>query len=228
MATRRYWKGFAAGAAAGAGAAFGSILLASWFRRRGYVERFEKTVQIGRPVEEVFSAWSDLQNLPRMSRIVNEVRVSGNRSHWNVGVEGKQVEWDADIGQLIPNQAIGWKSISGPKHTGRISFSPLGNDTIVHMTMNYAPPSLLLRPFVHPVSGRMAQYIEQVLRDFKAALEGKGQEHAIRTGPMHTAEPSRATGTFGGSPVNPVETKNTRFGGPPSPVEYTRPPEAKS
>jgi hypothetical protein len=74
---------------------------------------------------------------------------------------------------------------------------------------------------------RVDQYVEQALRDFKAALEGKGQE--------------RATGTFGaGSPGGgrPVEAgvstppsagaQTSRFGNQQETVEFTRPPEAKS
>jgi uncharacterized membrane protein len=213
---KKYWKGFAAGAVTGVAAGGGVLLLANTFGS-GQVIRLEKSIQIGKPVNEVFNAWRELGYLPQMSHVINEVRHSGNRSHWRVSFGGRQYEWDAEIEQMIPNQAIGWKSLSGPKHTGRINFSPLGNDTVVHVTMNYAPPSLFLRPFVHPISGHIEDCIEQVFRDFKAALEGKGQER----------EPAQATGTFGGT-AKPIETRNTRFGGRPSAVECTRPPEAKS
>jgi hypothetical protein len=47
-------------------------------------------------------------------------------------------------------------------------------------------PSFLLRlPFVQPMHRRIERSIEQTLRQFKAALEGKGQETAIRRGPIH-------------------------------------------
>jgi uncharacterized membrane protein len=117
--------------------------------------------------------------------IVKERSGSRNHSHWKFEVDGRQLEWDIEIEQFIPNQAIGWKSIHGPKHTGRIAFSPLGKNTILHMTVNYAPSLLFRLPFVQPMSGRIERSIEQVLRDFKAALEGKGQEQAIRTGAMN-------------------------------------------
>lgn len=223
----RFWKGFTTGAAVGGGAVAGTALLVNFFNRNAYIQRFEKTIEIGRPVGQVFSSFTDLRRLPQMSGLLRDLRTFGNRSHWRATVDGRDVEWEAEIEQFIANQAIGWKSIRGPKHTGRISFSPLGNDTVVHVTMNYAPRSALLRPFVRPMSSRMERWVEQALRDFKASLEGKGQERAIRSGPVE-ATPAQATGTYGGTAVNPMETKNTRFGGPPSPIEYTRPPEAKS
>ncbi len=233
---RRYWRGFAAGAAAGAGLTFGSVALVSAFGRRNRrVIRLDKSVQIGRPVEEVFNQWANLDRLAEWSECVESITTTGDRSHWKVTVDGKTMEWDAEIEQFIPNQAIGWKSVNGPKHTGRITFAPIGNDTLVQVTMNYAPPSRFLTPFAHDLGAHLEHYIEQVLRDFKASLEGKGQEGATpmtrssseRIGPgtaMSQSDASRATGTYG---ANGRSSETDKFGVRTSPVEYTSPPEAK-
>jgi uncharacterized membrane protein len=234
MARRRYWNGFATGAAIGIGASLTTLVLTRLIgRTRGSrIIRLQKSVQIGRPVEEVFNAWSDLDQLARSSPLFRSITSSGEHSHWVMDLDRRQIEWDSEIEQLIPNQAIGWKSLNGPKHTGRVSFSPIGNDTLVNVTMNYAPPLRFLR--LSPIKEHIQNLFEQVLRDFKATLEGKGQEGAIRTGTtgthFHTAaeEPRRATGTFGATGQQNTTTQHTRFGGPTNPAEYTRPPEAKS
>jgi len=218
---RDFWSGFGAGAAAGMFAGIGAAV--AWRALRSGKQdadilRLEKTVQVGRPVEEVFRAWAELENLPELIGMVKRVRPFGRRSHWVVEINGKTFEWDAELVQVAPNQALGWKSVAGPKHTGRINFAPLGENTLIHVQMNYAPP---LGPFGRAVLeafDRVDQYVEQALRDFKASLEGKGQE--------------RATGTFGGRPVEagvstpPAQT--SRFGNQQETVEFTRPPEAKS
>ena len=238
---RRFWRGFALGAAAGAGAGIGmSILIRSTVgSRKNRIVRLEKSLQIGKPVAEVFEAWTNLEQLPQISDSIHHIRRLGSRSHWTIRMDGQLVEWDAEIEQFIPNQAIGWKSLRGPKHTGRITFAPIGNDTLVQVTMNYVPPARVLKPFVDNMSGRLEGYIEQVMRDFKSALEGKGQEGrkpAVRSsaiGPgteMTQSDLSRATGTFGSvaaaKPLSPNEVVD-RFGNRPNPVEYTAPPEAK-
>ena len=229
----------AAGTAAGAG-----VLLAlnSFGRRRhANVMRLEKSVQIGRSVDEVYRAWSALDALPGMSHIIQRIRHDGDRSHWVITMDGKTMEWDAVVEQRIPNQAIGWKSVSGPKHTGRIHFAPIGNDTLVHIVMNYAPPgNAWTRPFVQPLEGHIEQYIEQVLRDFKACLEencDEGQQFgglSARLGPTAVSNPKtqqeRATGTFGVPAGRGERTTNPLGVEPtpnPNPVDYTRPPEAK-
>jgi hypothetical protein len=112
-----------------------------------------------------------------------------------------------------------------------MTFAPLGNDTLVQVTMNYAPPAAGLKPFVENLSGRLEKYLEQVLRDFKATLEGKGQEGRrppVRSEPvgpgtaMTQTDLQRATGTFGGG-----KEVVDRFGNRPNPGAYTAPPEAK-
>ena len=234
---KRYWRGFATGAATGAGLTFGSMALVGTLARRNpRIVRLEKSLQIGRPVEEVFQKWANLDRLPEWSECVVEVFSSGNCSHWVVKLEGRNVEWDAAIEQFIPNQAIGWKSVNGPKHTGRITFAPIGRDTLVQITMNYAPPSRLLSPFAANLSEFLERYIEQVLRDFKASMEGKGQEgakpvtrssseHIGRGTSVSQSESARATGTLG--PMGAAREPLDKFGTQPNPVEFTSPPEAK-
>jgi uncharacterized membrane protein len=197
--------------------------------RRSHIVRLQKSIQIGAPAAEVFERWMNLQNLPRVSSDVREVQKQGQFSHWKVGMGGANLEWDAEIEQLIPNQAIAWKSVSGPKHTGRITFSPIENDTLVQVTMNYAPPLRLFLPFVAPMTGRIEGVIERVLRDFKASAEGRGSGQqrmpSQKVGPgtsMSQSNIARATGTN-----DATSEKVDRFGNRANPVEYTRPPEAK-
>lgn len=232
MSQRDFWSGFGAGAAAGTLAGIGAAIgWRAW--RTGNQEpevlRLEKTVQIGRPVEEVFRAWSDLSNLPTYIHLLEYVRPFGRRSQWAATIHGRRFEWDAEMIQNIPNQALGWRSVSGPKHTGRISFAALGNDALVHVQMNYAPPFGAFGRAVLEASDRVDQYVEQALRDFKAALEGKGRENI---------EQRRATGTESGRapieagvstppPSAGTDHQVSRFGNQQQPVEYTAPPEAK-
>jgi uncharacterized membrane protein len=212
-----FWKGFAVGTLAGAGGSVASMLIFNLVSERdnSRIVQLEKSIQIGAPVPDVFRAWSDLESLSGVSPIIQQVWVDGARSHWRVAPEGKVAEFDAELEQLIPNQAIGWKSVSGPKHTGRITFSPIGADTLVHVRMNYAPPGRLLALVAGPsVKDRLEFAIDRALRDFKESLEHK-----------HSSGGRRATGTFGG---NMSAREITAAAERPNPVDYTRPPEIKS
>ncbi|HZQ93343.1 MAG TPA: SRPBCC family protein [Terriglobales bacterium] len=221
----RKWAGFAAGAVAGAVAAAGAVVLWRFAgrMREGRILRIDKSLQIGRPVEEVFQAWSDLARLPQYVDFIREVRCDGPLSDWTVDLDGRMVHWRAETTQHVPNQALGWKSLRGPHHTGRIDFSPIGHDTLVHITMNYEPPLRLGRLF-SPAAPMLEGRIERALREFKSALENGGRAA------------QRATGTEGQlaapgeqPPSRHADIRQTsRFGSPDLAVDYTRPPETKS
>jgi uncharacterized membrane protein len=175
--------------------------------RSSRIIRLEKSIQVGSPVEEVYAAWTDWERLPRATENIVEIRHDGDRTHWRLQIEGQQIEWDAIIEQRIPNQAIGWKSVRGPKHTGRVTFSPLGDGTLVLVTMNYVPPLRALRPLLAPFSGEMEGMIEKVLREFKASVESrpKGVQGVMRSGsekigPGTVMSELPKTGTFGAEP----------------------------
>jgi uncharacterized membrane protein len=208
-----FWGGFAAGVGSGLAA------LLAWkgfsSARESRILRLERSLQIGKPVNEVFDAWTRLEQLPVFSDIIRDVESYGRRSRWVVRLDGKDFEWEAERVQYIPGQAIGWKSVRGPKHTGRVTFAPLGDNTLLQVTMNYGPPLGIFSGALAPLSEHLEHYIDQALRDFKAALEGKGQE-------MEAASQVRATVTLGPAATQ-QQTQATRFGGVEQAVEYTRP-----
>jgi hypothetical protein len=126
--------------------------------------------------------------------------------------------------------------VKGPKHTGRINFARLGNDTLVHVVMNYAPPAGAISSGVVEAFGRVEGVLEEALREFKAGLEGKGQEDSRRMtgtfgGYSGSENPSRGTAPqasrFGGV-MNAIEANQAAHkvdtgDGPPNPVDYTSP-----
>jgi len=214
----RYWGGFAAGALIGTAAAVTAVMVANALsRHRDHrILRLDDSIQIARPVEEVFRAWADFRSFPDFIEAVRHVEVHGNRSIWTVETAGKKTRWEAETVQFIPNEAIGWKSISGPQHTGRISFSPLGDETIVHVTMNYASPLGRFSLLAAPASSAMTSFINEALRDFKAHMEGRSDRHAQgQNATVGWREPSQDISL----------TEETRKA--PASVDYTRPPKAK-
>lgn len=208
----RFWSGFALGAGSGIVGALGLNALGS--ARRARILRLQRSLQIGKPINEVFEAWTQLELLPAMSSLIRDVETRGDRSRWVAHIDGKDFEWEAELVQFIPGQAVGWKSVRGPKHTGRITFAPINEDTLVQVTMNYAPPLGIFSRALAPLSEHLEYYIDRVLRDFKASLEGKGKEREV-------APAELATGTLG-TPGSP-QMQTGRFGGVELAVEYTRP-----
>jgi uncharacterized membrane protein len=226
---------FAAGAAFGALAMAGAI---SYKRKDEYSEsndsrvvHIERSVNIGRPVDALFSTWMHLERIPHLISMVRKVERVGSVSRWAVNVDGREWQWDAQTTQVIFNESIGWKSVKGPRHSGRISFSPLGDQTVVHVMMSYAPRAATASS-LSGIETIVEQWIERGLREFKASMEDDSlrgesssreslkRESSIRETMARTGtESSRNTGT------GPIETPGKHA--VPGTVSYTRPPKER-
>jgi len=105
----------------------------------------QKTITIDAPVEDVFAFWSEYSNFPRFLSRVLDVRTSGGRrSHWTVaGPAGLPVEFDTEVWEFRPNEAIGWHTTgrSPVSHEGLVRFDADGDRrTRVQVRMSYCPP----------------------------------------------------------------------------------------
>jgi len=180
MAREGFWSGFVGGIAIGTLAGMGGVLA---FRRLSgrtdsHILRLEKSINIGRPLESVFAAWANIERLPQYISFIKRVERLGARTRWWINMDGKEFAWNSQITQLVPQQSIGWKSRGRRRHTGRISFAPLGNQTVVHVVMNYAPPLGGLGSLL-PIDQHLENWIEQGLREFKAGLEGREKNQGV-------------------------------------------------
>ncbi|SRR6266851_6205097 len=222
MAKTGNWPAFTAGAAFGALAMAGVL---SYKRRAersdGRVVHIERSLNIGRPVEALFSAWLTLERMPQLISLVRKVERFGAGTRWLANLDGRDFEWDAQITQVIFNESIGWKSVNGPTHSGRISFSPLGDQTVLHVVMSYAPPEERAGSLAE-IGANVEQWIERGLREFKASVEDDSLRH------QHLAR----TGTTGAEVESAWNTGSGPIGTPgkpaaPGTVSYTRPPKEK-
>jgi uncharacterized membrane protein len=232
MAKSGNWPAFAAGAAFGALAMAGALA----YKREdefndSRVVHIERSVNIGRSVEKLFSTWMDLERIPQLISLVKKAERVGSGSHWTVNVDGRQLEWDAQTTQVIFNESIGWKSVNGPRHSGRISFSPLGDQTVVHVMMSYAPRAAT-ESSLAGIETNLEQWIERGLREFKASMEDDSLRRESLTRESLKREPMARTGTTGAE----VESYWNTGSGPaespgkpavPGSVSYTRPPKER-
>ena len=140
--------------------------------------RVEKTVTINKPIDQVFSFWRNLENLPRFMDHLESVQVlDEKRSHWKAKApRGQSVEWDATIVEEQPNKKIAWKSTENSKvpNSGQVLFSeaPEGRGTEVKVLLAYDPPAGIFGALYSKLFGEdPAMQVQEDLRHAKQLLE---------------------------------------------------------
>jgi len=106
-------------------------------------QRVHESIEVQAPLEDVFTYWSNLENLPQIMRNIEEVRVAGDTSHWKVNAPlGRTIEYAARTTEMSPERGIGWQSIEGEVDTsGQVRFEEVATGrTRIDVTMNYADP----------------------------------------------------------------------------------------
>jgi uncharacterized membrane protein len=137
-----------------------------------------RAVTIDRPIEDVFSFWRNLENLPRFMRHLESVKqTDATHSHWVArGPMGSAIEWDAEIFNEKPNELIAWRSVEGSEvdHAGSVRFqkAPADRGTEVHVSLNYEPPGGRIGASIAWLFREEPRaQIEDDLRRFKQVME---------------------------------------------------------
>ena len=177
----------------------------------------EKSIQINRSPEELYSYWRNFENLPSIMRHLESVEVlDGNRSHWVAkGPAKSKLEWDAEIVNDIPFQVIAWRSVDNADiaNAGSVRFKDMDGATNVEITMEYVPPAGKLGQAVAKLLGAEPEIqIEDDLRRFKQLAE---------TGKTLTGW--QGVDDQGGSDANGNKKNKKSSDAPPEKPDYNQP-----
>ena len=143
----------------------------------GIVE-VRKTVTIGKPAEDLYRFWRDVENLPQVMRHLESVRkIDDRRSRWKARAPlGVSIEWDSEIIEEQPHRRIAWRSVEGAAvaNAGSVSFAPATGDrgTMVEVELRYDAPGGALGASVAKLFGKEpGQQLQEDLRAFKQVME---------------------------------------------------------
>jgi uncharacterized membrane protein len=140
--------------------------------------KYEHSVTINAPAQELFDFWRDLSNLPKIMKHLERVTETDSmRSHWVAkGPMGVRVEWDAEIHNEEPGRLIAWRSLPGGQvdTAGSVHFEErgAGQGTEVRISLKYNPPGGKIGANIAWLMGRSVESeVESDLRRFKQAME---------------------------------------------------------
>ena len=140
------------------------------------MERIQKSIDVDRPLHQVYNQWTQFEEFPRFMEGVKEVKqFDDTRLHWVAEIAGKEKQWTAKIIEQIPDHRIAWESESGEYTSGVVSFQALGPDrTRVTLEISYDPKGFIEN--AGDTIGVVSRRIENDLEHFKEFIENRGQE----------------------------------------------------
>lgn len=131
-----------------------------------------KFVQVDVPVRTAYDQWRQFEEFPKFMEGVREVKkLNGSRLHWRAEVGGQEREWDAVITEQIPDQQIGWQSMTGAAHAVVVTFHRL-SDTKSRVMMQ-----IDFDPHGDDALGIVSQQVENTLDQFKALIEKRDERN---------------------------------------------------
>ena len=154
------------------------------------MERIEKTIEVDRPVRTVYNQWTQFEEFPRFMDGVREVeQLDATHVRWHADIFGKDKQWDVEITEQVPDEKIGWKSISGDApNAGTVRFEPLGADrTRVRLVMAYEPQGAT--ESMGDALGLLRMRVEKSVNQFKKYIESRSVEDGAWRGEVHHSKP---------------------------------------
>ena len=138
--------------------------------------RIEQSIDVDVPVRTAYNQWTQFEEFPRFMDGVREVhQIDDRHLDFRADVGGKEMAWQAEISEQIPDARIAWHSTTGPRNAGVVTFHRLSDDkSRVMLQMEYEPEGIVenVGDFIGVMSSRVSGDLER----FKEFIEDRGRE----------------------------------------------------
>jgi uncharacterized membrane protein len=136
----------------------------------------EESIVVDVPVSTAYNQWTQFEEFPRFMEGVERVhQLDDTRLHWVAEIGGKREEWDAEITEQHPDERVAWRSMSGARNAGVVTFHPLSaSQTKVMLQLEYEPEGAAEK--VGDALGMVSRRAKGDLERFKGFIESRGTE----------------------------------------------------
>lgn len=159
--------------------AVGGVVLSKTMKKNrgfGAGSSIVETIEVNVPVKTAYNQFTQFEDFPQFMKSVKEIRqLDDKHLHWRANVAGEEKEWDAEITEQIPDKRIAWRSVTGVKNGGVVTFHKI-SDTVTRITlqMDYEPEGEL--ETLGDALGAVRMEARSNLTNFKEILEQRGGE----------------------------------------------------
>jgi uncharacterized membrane protein len=159
-------------------------------KHRASTSSIRETVDVDVPLSTAYHQWTQFEEFPRFMEGVESIRqLDDCRLRWTACVGGKTVEWQAKITEQVPDVRVAWRSVSGARNAGAVTFDRLADrSTRITLELEYEPEGLAenLADFLVLASRRA----KGDLARFKELIEKRGHETGVWRGRIPSPESS--------------------------------------
>ncbi len=149
----------------------------------------EKSIELDVPVHVAYNQWTQFETFPQFMEGVKEIRqLDDKRLHWKAEIGGKDVEWDAEIVEQMPDQRIAWRNINGATNAGVVTFHKISDTQCKVMLQLETEPQGLVET-IGDALGFLGHRVEGDLKRFKEMVESRGTPTGAWRGEIREGEP---------------------------------------
>ena len=95
-------------------------------RHAGTASLVEVSIDVEASVSAAYQQWARFEEYPKFMVGVHEVhQLDDTQVQWRAEIGGKEHKWRAEIVEQIPYMRIAWRSTSGMRHEGVVTFEKL-------------------------------------------------------------------------------------------------------
>jgi uncharacterized membrane protein len=149
-----------------------------------------ETIDVQVPCSTAYNQWTQFEEFPRFMEGVESVeQLDDTHLRWRAMIGGKELEWDAEITEQIPDKRVAWRSIGGVQNAGAVTFHRLSDGACrVALQLDYKPEGIVenIGDFLGVVKRRAHGDLER----FKEFIEKRG----VETGGWRGEVPARGEG----------------------------------
>jgi uncharacterized membrane protein len=151
----------------------------------------EKSIDVEVPVRTAYNQWTQFEQFPAFMEGVTAVtQVDDRRLRWQANVGGKSQEWTAEITEQHPDERIAWRSTSGARNAGVVTFHRLADQkTRVMLQMEYDPQGMVEN--VGDAVGVVTARVGRDMARFKDYIESRQRETGAWRGDIPAKGSSR-------------------------------------
>jgi uncharacterized membrane protein len=138
------------------------------------MSRIVESIDVDGPVRVAYDQWTQFEEFPRFMDGVKGVRqLDDTTLEWTAEINGVERSWRADIAEQEPDQVIAWRSTSGAKNDGRVTFEPLDDSRArVTLELDVDPDDAVEK--AGDALGFVERQVKGDLRRFKEFIESRG------------------------------------------------------